>query len=299
MKDPYETLGVTPTATEDAIRKAYRALAKKLHPDLNPGVASAEERFKEVSNAYELIGDPVKRTRFDKGELDASGAERPARRHFRDFDGQGGTRDPYETAGFADLGASDIFAEMFGRRARGFGEIRGDDARYQLVVTFLDAINGAIKRLTLPDGGSLDLKIPPGAQDGLVLRLRGKGAASTGSGEAGDAIVELSVTPHRFFTRQGDDIHLELPVTLTEAVMGARVKAPTPTGAVMLTVPKGANSGVLLRLKGRGAPRREGHGDEIIRLKIVLPTEANVELETFLSTWEPGPGYDPRSDMQS
>ena len=299
MRDPYEILGVARSATTDEIRKAYRSLAKKLHPDLNPGVAAAEERFKEVSNAYDVVGDEEKRKRFDAGEIDAAGAERPKQRYYRDFASGQGEEDPYETSsGFADFGgSSDIFAELFGRQARRSGPVRGGDVRYELSIGFLDAINGAVKRIAVPGGTSLDLTIPPGAQDGLVLRLRGKG--TPGDGEPGDAIVEISVAPHRFFTRHGDDIHLELPVTLTEAVLGARVKAPTPSGTVMLTIPKGSNTGALLRLKGKGAPRRGGHGDELVKLKVMLPAEPNADLESFLATWAPDPAYDPRQDMQA
>lgn len=174
----------------------------------------------------------------------------------------------------------------------------GADLRYRLAVEFLDAVNGASKRLTLPDGGTLDVSIPAGIAEGQTLRLRGKGAPSRGEGEAGDALVEISITPHRFFTRLGDNIHLDLPVALAEAVLGARVKAPTPSGPVMLAVPKGSNTGAVLRLKGKGVARRGGHGDELVTLKVMLPSEANPELEAFLSTWAPGPSYDPRREMQ-
>jgi DnaJ-class molecular chaperone len=166
-----------------------------------------------------------------------------------------------------------------------------------LSVDFLDAVNGANKRITLPDGGTLDVAIPAGIQEGQTLRLRGKGAASAGEGVAGDALVVISILPHQFFTRVGDNIHLELPVTLSEAVLGARIKTPTPSGAVMLAIPKGSNSGAVLRLKGKGVARRGGHGDELITLKVMLPQPPNPELEAFLSTWKPGPNYDPRREM--
>jgi len=172
------------------------------------------------------------------------------------------------------------------------------DLRYRLAVEFLDTIKGATKRLTLPDGGTLDVTIPPGIQEGQILRLRGKGGPSSGEGGSGDALVEISIMPHRFFTRVGDDIHLELPVTLAEAFLGSHIKVPTPTGPVMLKVPKGSNTGSILRLKGKGVPRQGGHGDELVKLKVVLPSGPNPELETFLSSWTPGTNYDPRKDMQ-
>ena len=300
MKDPYEVLGVARTATTDDIRKAYRLLAKKLHPDLNPGNKGAEERFKEVSLANDILSDPEKRKRFDNGEIDALGAERPQQKYYKDFAAEAGAGNPYENpSGFADFAnADDVFAELFRRQARQSRRSRGADMHYRLTIDFLDAVVGASKRLTLPDGGTLDVTIPPGIQEGQVMRLRGKGAPSAGEGETGDALVEISIKPHRFFTRTGDDIHVELPVTLTEAHLGSRVRVPTPTGAVMLTVPKGSNTGTVLRLKGKGVQRRGGHGDEIVKLKVMLPSERNPELETFLANWAYGKNYDPRKDMQ-
>lgn len=301
MTDPYEILGVAKSAAPEEIQKAYRGLAKKLHPDLNPGDKKSEERFKEVSAAYALLSDAEKRRQFDAGEIDASGAERPRERYYRDFAAERGAGHPYENrSGFADFAeGDDIFAELLRRQAREAAHARGRDVIYRLSVEFLDAVNGASRRITLPDGGALELAIPAGVEEGQVLRLRGKGAAAPGDGEAGDALVEISINPHRFFTRQGDDIHLELPITLTEAVLGGQVKAPTPTGSVLVTVPKGSNTGAVLRLKGKGVARPGGRGDELVTLKVMAPTSPNAELEAFLANWKPGPEYDPRRDLPS
>ena len=287
MKDPYEILGVARTASSEEIQKAYRRLAKKLHPDLNPGNKESEERFKEVAGAYDLLSDPDKRRRFDSREIDASGSERPPERFYKDFAAEGGAGHAYDDhSGFADFtSGNDIFAELLRRQAREARRAPGHDLHYRLSIEFLDAVNGATKRLTLPGGGSLDVTIPSGIQEGQILRLRGKGAPSMGEGESGDALVEISINPHRFFARHADDIHLDLPITLAEAALGASIKVPTPTGAVMLTVPKGSNTGTVLRLKGKGVPRRGGHGDELVKLKVMLPTEPNPELEAFLSNW--------------
>jgi DnaJ-class molecular chaperone len=299
MKDPYDVLGVARSASLEDIRKAYRGLAKKLHPDLNPGNREAEERFKEVAGAYDILSDKDKRRRYDDGEIDATGAERPRQRFYKDYASQSDS--PYaNSAGFADFAESDdILAEFLKQQAHARANTRGLDLSYRLSVGFLDAVNGATVRLNLPEGGTLDVKIPPGMADGQVLRLRGKGGAGRGHGEAGDALVEISIEPHRFFTRQGDDIHVQIPVTVTEAVLGGRINVPTAAGPVTMTVPKNSNTGTVLRLKGKGVPRPGGgSGDQFVKLEVMLPPRPDTALEAFLSSWEAGKLYDPRRDMQ-
>jgi DnaJ-class molecular chaperone len=299
--DPYTVLGVKQDAPQGEIQKAYRRLAKKLHPDLNPGNKRAEEQFKDVSAAYDLLGDVDKRARYDRGEIDASGAERPQQRFYRDFAESGGS--PYANdAGFADFaGADDILSEIFGREGReGRANIRmrGADVRYRLELDFLDAINGGKRQITLPDGSVLDVNIPAGTRDGQMLRLRGKGRPGIGGGPPGDALVEIEVRPHRIFTRKGDDIHVDLPISLSEAVLGGKVKVPTPTGSVTMTVPKWSNTGTVLRLKGKGVPRADGSkGDEFVMLKVMLPEKPDPELEKFIAQWRGA--YTPRQAMEA
>ncbi|MBV8568843.1 MAG: DnaJ domain-containing protein [Methylobacteriaceae bacterium] len=290
--DPYQTLGVGKEASQEEIQKAYRRLAKKLHPDLNPGNKSAEEEFKTVAGAYDLLSDPEKRARFDRGEIDASGAERPRQRYYRDFAG-GSADHPYASdGGFSDFaGSDDILSEIFGRGGRANIRMRGPDAHYRLELDFLDAVNGAKRAVTLPDGATLEVTIPPGTRDGQTLRLRGKGGPGIGGGPPGDALVEVAVRPHPLFTRKGDDIHIDLPISLREAVLGSKVNVPTPTGAVTMTVPKWSNTGKVLRLRGKGVSRSGGgHGNEYVTLKVVLPEEPDAELEKFVAQWQPAGG---------
>jgi DnaJ-class molecular chaperone len=294
ITDPYETLGVKKDASQDEIQKAYRKLAKKLHPDLNPGNKQAEEKFKDIGTAYDILSDPEKRARYDRGEIDATGAERPQRRYYREYAdarGGGGAGGYASDEGFADFGdAGDIFAELFGRRGQGGGRsnirMRGADISYRLEIDFLDAVNGAAKQLKLPDGSEIKVTIPPGTREGQVLRLKGKGQPGFNEGPPGDALIEVTVKPHPFFTRKGDDIHAELQISLAEAVLGGKVQAPTPTGWVTLTVPKWSNTGTVLRLRGKGVPRPDGtRGDEFVTLRIMLPERPDPELEKFLASW--------------
>jgi DnaJ-class molecular chaperone len=298
LRNPYEVLGVAPTASSAEIQKAYRKLAKELHPDLNPGDKSAEEKFKEVAGAYDLLGDAEKRKRFDNGEIDATGAERPQPRFYRDFATSDHGHRYTDSSGFTDfMDADDALAELLRRGQQARANRRGQDLHYRLPIDFVESITGANKRLTLPDGGTLDVRIPPGLVDGQILRLRGKGAPGTGKGGPGDALIEVEVLPDRRFTREGDDISLELPISLSEAVLGGRILVPTSTGDVTMSVPKGSNTGTTMRLKGKGAPRRGGgHGDQFVKLKVVLPESPDPELEAFVSNWEKGKAFDPRED---
>ncbi len=304
-EDPYQILGVNKSASAEDIRKAYRKLAKKHHPDLNPGDHAAEDQFKKVSAAHDLLSDPEKRARYDRGEIDAAGAERPQDTYYRYHADRPGADQYHSTAGFADMGdLGDVFADLFGRSERRPGgqafKLRGADVRYHLAVDFLDAVNGTKTRITMPDGRSLDVAIPPGLRDGQTLRLKGQGGPGMGGGPAGDAYVEVEVRPHPSFERRDYDIHLDLPVTLAEAVLGGQVRVPTPTGPVSLTVPKGSNTGTTLRLREKGVPHpRSGkRGDQYVRLRVVLPEPPDPELEAFVRGWAERVSYDPRAGME-
>lgn len=268
-------------------------MAKELHPDVRPGDKAAEERFKRATAAFNLLSDPVLKSRYDRGEIDADGNERMAfssrprpnqRAHAGAGAGAGpagagpgGAQDPF------DLG--DIFSDLFGPGfggGRSYTRMRGRDIRFTLEVEFLDAINGSKRRVSLAEGRTLEVGIPAGVESGQVLRLKNQGGAGIQGGPAGDALVELTVKPHAFFRREGQDVHMDLNISLTEAVEGAKIQAPTPTGTVTLTIPAGSNTGKTLRLKGKGVG---GTGDQFVRLQVVLPELADEDLKKFVKKW--------------
>jgi len=297
MKDPYEILGVQRSDNDAAIRAAYRKLAKRHHPDVNPGKPEALERFKEISTAYDLLSDKEKRARFDRGEIDADGHEVPPERPFyRDFQ-EGAGQGRYQTnGGFTQEDIESFFSQAFNQGgARGSHPgagfaARGRDVQYGLTVSFIDAANGTTRRLALPDGKTLDVRIPPGTEDGHVLRLRGQGGPGIGGAAAGDALIEITVAADAQFHREGDDIIVELPVTLQEAVLGASLEVPTVRGPVRLTIPAGSGTGTRLRLRGRGI--RNGH--QFVQLQVVVPPADEPDLAAFLKGWTPRNTFNPR-----
>jgi DnaJ-class molecular chaperone len=305
---PYEVLGLKPGASVEDIRKAYRKLAKEFHPDLNPGKPAAEARFKAVSAANDILSDTEKRARYDRGEIDETGAERPRYSYRPHAEGAQGWK--YRPQGEMDAGDLDDLFAMFGRggrAGRGAGHageglnMPGPDRQFTLTIDFALAATGGKQRLALSPEEWLDVTIPPGIDEGQVLRLKGKGGAGFGAGPPGDALIEVHIAPHPFFRREGEDIHVELPVSLAEAVLGARVAVPTVSGPVTMTIPKGSDTGARLRLRGKGIHRkRRGHettGDQYVTLKVMIGASDDPELAKFLEEWAKTHPTDPRGAM--
>lgn len=302
--DLYDVLEVPKDAPADTIRKAYRKLAKTNHPDLNPGNKAAEERFKSIASAYDILSDPARRTRYDNGEIDATGAERPPPSYSHYAQGPRGQkyrsgRDFSDMDGGEDF--SDIFGDLFGQRGAGGGagmRMRGRDHVYSLNVSFLDAVRGATNRLGLPDGKSMDVRIPAGIDDGQILRLKGQGGPGIGGEAAGDALIEIHILPHPHYTRSSNDIGIEVPVSVSEAVLGGKISVPTPTGPVTMTVPAQSSTGTRLRLRGRGIPAHGNRpaGDQYVTLKIVLDA-TDEKLTAFLREHSASPDFNPRKDL--
>lgn len=301
--NPYETLGVSRRASDEDIRRAFRKLAKENHPDLNPGSPAAVERFKKITAANEILGDPQKRRQYDAGEIDAKGEPRRPQWRPGAGPGAGGARARTHSGGVDDFNLSDIFSDVFGQNRAGAGRTgagaqgfasKGQDLRYTLEVDFLESVVGAKKRVTLPEGGVLDLAVPEGVTDGQVLRLKGKGSPGYNGGAAGDALVEIKVRANAQFKRQGEDILVDVPITIDEAVLGAKIEVPTITGRVQLTIPKGTSSGKTFRLKGKGVQNKSNGiaGDELVTVRVVLPDVIDDSLSYFFTEWRQKNAYD-------
>ena len=313
--DPYKILGVSKTASEAEIKKAFRSLAKKHHPDAHPGDAKAKARFQEISAAYDVIGDKEKRAKFDAGEIDAAGNPRGfdpraysqgARGNPFGFGGGGNTgaggRDFHFSWGQGEeqpgFSAEDIFADILGGRRAGSRQpraARGEDFQIAVTVSFAEAIQGGTRRVSLQNGEQIDVKIPQGLRDGQQIRVKGRGGAGRNGGPNGDILIQAQVAPHPFITRDGNDLKMDLPVTLKEAVEGAKVPVPALGGTVNLSVPPGSNTGTVLRLKGKGVPGANP-GDLYVRLVVTLPDKPDEALKSFVEGWRTH--YDPRAKMR-
>ena len=318
MRDPYEILGVPKGASEAEIKKAFRSLAKKHHPDKHAGDKDAQKKFQEISGAYDIVGDKDKRAKFDAGEIDAAGNPRgfdPRQGgggfHGGPFGGGGGRQGPgdfhftWDNAGAETqegFRAEDLFSDLFGglgggRGRRGGGgrqPARGEDFTVATTISFDEAIKGGTRRVMVPNGEQIDVKIPVGVKDGQQVRVKGRGGAGRNGGPPGDILIDIAVAPHPSMTREGNDLRMDLPVTLKEAVLGAKVPVTTPSGTVAITVPPNSNSGTTLRLKGKGvAPAGGVAGDFYVKLIVTLPDRADAELQKFAEDWKTD--YDPRA----
>lgn len=301
-RDPYQVLGVPRSASADDIKKAYRQLAKELHPDLNPGRADIEQRFKEVNAAYDFLSDAGRRARYDRGDIDAGGAERAGGFGTRGARGAGAGRTRPDGYGFDP---DDLFNDLFNGKRRGGGgaggdfKTRGSDVTYSLTIPFIEAALGTKRRIALSTGKSIDVAIPAGTEDQQKLRLKGQGLGGIGGGPPGDAIVEVWVETHPLFRRQGADISVEVPVSLPEAMLGASIRVPTIEGTVSLKVPRGSNTDTTLRLRGKGVVDQStgNRGDQYVKLRVVLPDPPDPELTELVEAWAKSASYNPRKKL--
>jgi DnaJ-class molecular chaperone len=304
-RDPYLELGVPRSATADDIRKAFRKLAKQHHPDANQNDPTAEEKFKRVSSAFDILGDEDKRKKFDRGEIDADGRDQHPGFGGGPFGPGGASGGRYRAGpgspGFEGVDINDILGDVFGQRGAGGaragfgfgGGGRGQDLRAHLDIDIEEAIRGGKKRIAFSDGRTLEVTIPKGAQDGQTLRLKGQGAG--GRAGPGDALIEIGLKPHPLYRREGEVLHMDLPISVPDAVLGGKIDAPTPDGPVTLTVPRGSNSGAQLRLKGRGFINAKGQrGDLLARLVVTLPETPDPQLEKFADAWRRERPYSPK-----
>lgn len=309
MRDPYEVLGVSRSASDAEIKKAFRSLAKKHHPDTKGGDATAQKRFQEISAAYDIVGDKEKRAKYDSGEIDAGGNPRgfdPRAHGYGGFGGRGqgaGGRDYHFTwTNEGDTAetfrAEDVFSDLLGGLGRrGRNQPRaGEDYTIATTVSFEEAARGGTRRVMLPSGDEVDVKIPAGLKDGQHIRIKGRGGPGRSGGPAGDVLLSVSVAPHPWLTRDGNDLRMELPITLEEAVLGGKVPVPTLGGSVQMTVPANSNSGAVLRLKGKGIASGSKAGDLYVKLVVTLPDKADEELRKFAESWRVK--YDPRAKLR-
>lgn len=301
MADPYQLLGVARTASDDEIKKAYRKLAKKLHPDVNPGNKKVETQFKEVTAAYDFLTDPEKRQRYDRGEIDESGQSRGFGGFAHGRRGAGGARRATQFDMDEQGGAEDVLRDFFGfgNRQRPNMRMRGADVSYQVEVSFLEAAQGSKKRISLTDGKTIDITIPPGTESGQTLRLKGQGLSGAGGAAAGDAFVEVIVADHPLFKRDGFNVSMDCPITLSEAILGATITVPTIDGKVALKLPSDSNTGTQLRLKGKGIlnPKTNQRGDQYVRFTVILPDHVDQELRDAIERWSKRHSYDVRSKL--
>jgi DnaJ-class molecular chaperone len=323
MRDPYEVLGVAKSASAGEVKKAFRRLAKRHHPDQNKNDPKAQAKFAEVNTAYEILGDEKKRAEFDRGEIDAEGKPRhpgfdgfpggfrrsgagPGQAEHFEFHFGGGN--PFGRAGrtnTANIDPSDFLADLFGgfaggtqarSQTRAGAPPRGSDVAATVEVPLPDAVKGGRVVVSLPSGKRLEVAIPAGIEEGQQIRLKGQGEPSTLGGQAGDAIVTVHIGRHPLLRVDGRDLRLDLPITLYEAVLGGRVEAPTLDGHVELTIPRHSNGGRTLRLRGKGLPAAGGKpaGDLLVGLRIVLPDAVDADIEALAERLRSDRPYDPR-----